>query len=285
MTADAVQARLPVEPRTGWRVLRWEQRAEWPLAAIALAFLIAYAVPILHPALDPRLRALCRVVNLAAWVLFALDYAVRLGLARHRWHYWSRHLPDLAVIALPILRPLRLLRLVMLLKVLNRSATDSLRGRIAIYVAGASTLLIFCAALAVLDAERGHPGTNITTFGDALWWSAATVTTVGYGDRFPVTTQGRLVAAGLMVGGIALLGVITASIASWLIDKVREADEETAAATRRDVKALAAQVSDLTGLVRELRAELEATREVSRRDDRSLTASRSVPVPAATAAD
>jgi hypothetical protein len=77
----------------------------------------------------------------------------------------------------------------MLLRVLNREATVSSRGRIAVYVGGATVLLISCAALAALDAERHAAGANIHSFADALWWAATTVTTVGYGDRFPVTTR------------------------------------------------------------------------------------------------
>ena len=85
------------------------------------------------------------------------------------------------VVALPLLRPLRLLRLVLLLRVLNRRATTGLRGRLAVYVAGGATLLAFCGALTVLDAERSNPEANITNFGDAIWWAATTMTTVGYG--------------------------------------------------------------------------------------------------------
>lgn len=81
----------------------------------------------------------------------------------------------------------------------------------AVYVAGGSALIAFCAALAVLDAERANPGANITTFGDAAWWAVTTMTTVGYGDRHPTTGTGRLAAAGLMVVGIPLLGSVTAT--------------------------------------------------------------------------
>jgi voltage-gated potassium channel len=74
-------------------------------------------------------REICKTIDYAAWLIFVLDYGARLVLAQRRGHYFSRHVLDLAVIVLPILRPLRLLRLVMLLRVLNRRATDSLRGR------------------------------------------------------------------------------------------------------------------------------------------------------------
>jgi voltage-gated potassium channel len=83
------------------------------------------------------------------------------------------------------------------------------------------------------------------------------VTTVGYGDRYPTTPQGRLVAAGRMIGGIALLGIVTASIASWLIDRVRDADEATPAATRADVKILVGRVDELTATITRLEAVIE----------------------------
>jgi hypothetical protein len=91
---------------------------------------------------------------------------------------------------------------------------------VAIYVAGGASLLAFCAALAVLDVERSSTDANITDFGDAMWWAVTTMTTVGYGDRYPVTGVGRLVAFGLMIGGIAPLGTVTATLASWLVEAV-----------------------------------------------------------------
>jgi voltage-gated potassium channel len=224
---------------------RWEAAVDWPLTMAALLFLAAYAWPILDPALSPSLRSLCRVVTWSAWAQFAVDYVARLGLSRDRRAFVRGNVLDLAVVVLPILRPLRLLRLVTLLSVLNRYAGGSLRGRVAVYVAGSTSLVLFVAALAVLDAERRNPDANITTFGDATWWAMTTVTTVGYGDRYPTTGTGRMIAAGLMLAGIALLGVVTASLASWLIDKVQQVEEESQAATRRDVAALAREVAAL----------------------------------------
>lgn len=232
-------------------VQRWEHRAEWPLAGAAIAFLVAYAWPILEPGLSPDWKDVCRAVIYLTWVAFVLDYIARLFLAEHRAQFVGRHIVDLLVIALPILRPLRLLRLVMLLRVLNRRAADSLRGRVITYVAGATGLVITCSALAILDAERGHPGANINNYGDALWWALTTITTVGYGDRYPVTGSGRLVAAGLMLAGIALLGVVTAAIASWLIEQVRQVEADAQAVTQHDLVQLKA---DIDALRQELRA-------------------------------
>src|SRR5512132_766406 len=85
-------------------------------------------------------------------------------------------------------------------------ATIRLRGRVGIYIARGASVLAVCAALAVLDAERPSPDANLTDFGYAIWWAVTTMTTVGYGDHYPVTAAGRLVAFGLMISGIALVG-------------------------------------------------------------------------------
>jgi voltage-gated potassium channel len=218
--------------------------AEWPLTILALLFLGAYAWPILDPGLPATLTNVCNAFTWIAWAAFAADYVARLALAPSRRQFVVHNLFDLAVIALPLLRPLRLLRLVGLLNIMNRYA-GSLRGRVAVYVGGSSVLVVTTAALAVLDAERKAPSASIKTFGDAIWWALTTVTTVGYGDRYPVTGTGRAIAAGLMLAGIALLGVVTASLASWLIERVAEVEEESQAVTRADLASLVAEVSAL----------------------------------------
>jgi len=224
---------------------RWEAKADWPLTMTAVVFLIAFATPILRPDLIAPWPSICEFVIWGAWAFFVVDYTVRLSLSHSRPAFVRGTMFDLVVIALPLLRPLRLLRLVTLLSVLNRHAGGSLRGRVAIYVAGSTSLIVFVASLAVLDAERGTTGASITTFGDALWWATTTVTTVGYGDLYPVTGEGRFIAGGLMVAGIALLGIVTASLASWLLDKVREVEEHSRAATAADIIALTAEVRAL----------------------------------------
>ena len=187
-----------------------------------MAFLVAYAWPVVDPALDTDLRGFLTVVSWTVWVAFALDFVARLTLATNRVSYARSHWYDVALILIPMLRPLRLLRIFALARILHRSAANSLIGRVSIYVAGTAIMAVGLGAIAVLDAEQGSAEANITTFGDALWWAATTVTTVGYGDRFPVTAAGRLIAVALMLVGIALVGAVTASIAAWLVAQVEQ---------------------------------------------------------------
>lgn len=202
------------------RVQRWEQRSEIPLVLLAIAFLVAYAWPILDPRLERSVQSFLVVVSWAVWIAFVVDFLIRLALSEERGRYALSHWYDVALVALPMLRPLRLLRLLALARILNRTAAQSLAGRVGAYVGGTAVVAVCLGALAVLDAERRAPDANITTFGDALWWACTTATTVGYGDHYPVTTEGRFVAVALMLVGVAVVGAVTASVAALLVHQV-----------------------------------------------------------------
>ena len=235
----------------------WERRSEWPLTAIALAFLAVYAWEVVAD-LHGAARAGTELAMDVMWAVFIADYLVRLALAPQRGRWFVRHLFDLAVVALPVLRPLRLVRLIALIGVLHRGAGMALRGRITAYTAGGVTLLVLVSSLAVLDAERGAPGTPIRTYGEAVWWALATITTVGYGDLAPVTAVGRWAAVLLMIGGVALAGVVTATLASWIVSLVAEESAEQEAATRAQVEVLQRQVTALIERVEHLGADRPA---------------------------
>ena len=151
-----------------------------------------------------------------------------------------------------------MLRLATVLITLNRQVRGDFRGRIGIYVFGATVLVGFAASLAVYDAERQHPDASITSFGDAVWWTMTTISTVGYGDRYPVTWQGRLVAGLLMVAGIALLDTVTATIASWFVQKVSQVEEAVEQSERETMIELSEVLAELRRLHRRL-DELQAS--------------------------
>ncbi|MGN6242310.1 MAG: potassium channel family protein [Motilibacteraceae bacterium] len=257
----------------------WERHTDIPLTLLAVVFVVVLVLPLAHP-LTPAEARVLQVANAVIWFGFAVDYLARLYLAPARWPFVRRHPLDLLVVVVPFLRPLRLARLARLLRLVRVyalvvSATRRAGGRavrqVTVFVALVSALILATTAVIVYDAER-RGGGNIRSLGDAFWWALATVTTVGYGDRFPVTTTGRVAAGVLMLTGIALAGVLTASVAAWFVNVVGQpaqaaleqevADDQDATAQQAAAAAaLAAQVQALTGTVEALRAELATIRQ------------------------
>lgn len=227
----------------------YDRRAERPLIGLALLFLLVLAVPIIDPKMNGAGLTILHVADVTIWALFATDYCTRLAIVEDRRRFVRTHLVDLAAVALPALRPLRLLRLFSVGNMLATKSRRSLIAQAGRLVTTSAAILIFVASVAVLDVERNAKGANITTFGDALWWAATTITTVGYGDRFPVTTEGRLVAVTLMGLGIALVGVLTASIAAWFVREVRATEQEAVEPLEAQVARLEVKVDQLTSLL------------------------------------
>ncbi|MEK9908317.1 MAG: ion channel, partial [Aquiluna sp.] len=122
----------------------------------------------------------------------------------------------LLALLLPAFRALRVLRVVIVLRGLQPFLRTR-SSRVGTIVGVTFPLILYTAALSVLEAERYAEGANITNFLDAIWWAIASVTTVGYGDRFPVTADGRLIATFLMVIGIGLFSALTALLAAWVM--------------------------------------------------------------------
>jgi voltage-gated potassium channel len=197
----------------------WRHTTDIPLTIAAAIFLVAYAWEVIAD-LQPPDDLVAETIMWVIWAFFVIDFVVNLFLAERRVHWFFTHFLDFLIVALPALRPLRLLRLVTLLKFLNRGAGRALRGRVITYAVGAALILVFVAALAELDVERDAVGSHIHTFGDSLWWACVTIASVGYGDITPVTLEGRLIAVGVMAAGIALIGTVAATFASFFIDRV-----------------------------------------------------------------
>lgn len=146
------------------------------------------------------------------------------------------HWLDLLTVLIPLLRPVQLLKYLPRLGALQMRSESAVRVRIVAYAATSVVLLLFVGSLSVLQVERGQAGSTIETFGNAMWWSIVTMTTVGYGDLSPVTIAGRFIAVIMMIGGIALIGVVTGTLASWIVSRVAKEDAQQAAATRQELR-------------------------------------------------
>jgi voltage-gated potassium channel len=242
----------------------WERRTTAPLAGLAGLFLVTLLLDLLWRSPPHGVSVTLRVLDYLIWALFLVDYLSRYYLARRRWHFVRTHPLDLLVVVIPTARPLRLLKLARLGAVMGLLARRSRRTahvRIAVAVTGSALVLLVVAAAAMYDAERDAPGSSIKTFGDGLWWAATTVSTVGYGDKVPVTMEGRLVAVALMVVGISVLGVVTAAVAAWFVEQLRDVRE---AEERKD--------TTLAEVMAELHAIREENSRLHAKVDRLMTA-------------
>ncbi|WP_426322587.1 potassium channel family protein [Microbacterium sp. E-13] len=223
----------------------WHKRTSTPLIVASLAYLVAYSWRVIADLQGPAWAAATAVV-LVTWAMFIADYLVRLTLAENRVRWFRKHLPALAFALVPVLRLVRMLRFLTHVPGMKTTAGGVLRTQILVYGVGAALILIYIASLAVLEAERDAPGADITTFPIALWWSCVTVTTTGFGDYTPVTDAGRWVGVGLMFGGVALAGVITATLASWVLERAARDHDDEEPATRAQFRALMEKVDALT---------------------------------------
>jgi voltage-gated potassium channel len=203
-----------------------------PLTVLAVLWVPVLVVPLVikvSPATSDALDA----VDYAVWAVFAIEYLIKLYLSPKRWKFVTRHLVDLLVIAVPVLRPLRALRVLRALRIARaalvlsgalKRARELLTHHGLHYVLLSVLAIIGLCSVMELAFEEHAPGTTIHTFGDALWWSIVTVTTVGYGDKYPVSAGGRGVAVVLMITGIGLVGVLSASVASYFVGQRADQD-------------------------------------------------------------
>jgi voltage-gated potassium channel len=186
--------------------------------------------------------------------VFIGDFAVQLIRSKDRLVYlrwgWIDLISSIPMVdAFRVGRMVRLIRILRLLRGVRSTRViaayvfrNRTRGTLAT-VSLLSLLMMFFAAIAILNVET-VPEANIKSAGDAMWWSFVTITTVGYGDRYPVTLEGRLIAGILMIVGVGLFGTFTGCVASWFM--AAKAEEE-----KSDLEALRLEVAELKRVIEE----------------------------------
>ncbi len=195
------------------------------IAAMSIYAIVNLALMYLGPYAGYQEREIRVMIDTILCIIFFVDFVVNLVHARDKWVYirWQGAV-DLAS-AIPGIYALRLLRLFRLRPV-TRSLQESGQRRIlaAFVDRRAEGVLYVTLSLVLLTLDRGSqailtfegtaPGANIRTARDAFWWAYVTITTVGYGDYYPVTWHGRIIGMFVMAAGIALLGVTTSYLAA-----------------------------------------------------------------------
>lgn len=206
------------------------EKLELTYMALGFAYLGIYSAQVLVEPPQDIYDGLEFVSTVIFWI-FAVDVVLRLiylGKGLFTWGgllgFFKDNWLALLALLLPAFRALRVLRVLIVLRGLQ-PFLKSRASRVGTIVGVTFPLILYTAALSVLEAERYAEGSNITTFGDAVWWAVASVTTVGYGDRFPVTVDGRFIATFLMVVGIGLFSSLTALLAAWVMGE-RSAEKD-----------------------------------------------------------
>jgi voltage-gated potassium channel len=231
---------------------------------------------------DEQTRILLRFYDNAFCFIFLGDFALQLRRAPSKSGYFIHQrgwldllgsIPSLGFVeAAALFRLARLSRLARVLRLLREHDEESIardvlqnRAQYAFLITVlAAVLVLLSSSIVVLEAESRAPGANITTGGDALWWSIVTITTVGYGDEYPITAVGRSAAVLVMVAGIGIIGSLASIMASFLVAPTPSGDASSSApgAPLSDTDA---RLASLEIELRGARSELAAMRHLLER--------------------
>ena len=194
----------------------------WILTILAIVFLIAYSYPAFVSNVSSSSQLILDTVQWVSWIAFAADLLFGIYKSSNKVYFLKKHPLEVLAVALPFLRPLRLLRFISFGTLVFEKVNLGKSIAITFKVIVTALFLTYLAGIEITMAERGKPGATIQSVGDGFWWAITTLTTVGYGDIYPTTTEGRFIAVGLMVSGICVLGFISATVAAWFVKMTQD---------------------------------------------------------------
>lgn len=235
----------------------------WKLTILCLSVYVLLAL-FYETAFRPteRVRSILHTTDTLICFIFIADFFAGLVRAKSKreflrwgWIDLISSIPALGAFrwgrAVQVVRILRLLRGIRSVKTLASFLLQNRAKSAFAAVTLISVTLVFWSSIAILNVET-HPDSNIKTAGDALWWSVATIATAGFGDRYPVTPEGRLLGTILLVAGVGLFGTVTAFVASWFLEGEEARLEEP---VERELKDLRRKIEELEALIRGLKSD------------------------------
>ena len=198
-------------------LLKYEKATSPVLSSLALVYLVTFSLQSILYQPAETWYIWFTWFGYFLWFLFVVDLLYRFLLADGKKLFFFHNWLDTITVVIPELRVLRALRVLTTNGVIAKKGGSFFSGGAVASAVVGVVLIGWVGALAVLNAERTASDSNIKTFGEAIWWMFETLTTVGYGDYAPVTVAGRTIAISIMLLGISLLGVVSASLAASLL--------------------------------------------------------------------
>ena len=232
----------------------WEERSSRPMFVASVLYLLAFAAPIMSTRIQEPYDGYLNILQLILWGLFAADYCIRLYLAPRRLYFITHNLMNLAIVLLPAWRIVSFLAMIYMTA--NRQYKRL--SELAVKLFGYTAIFIIMFALAIYSVESSAPGAMIRDLPTAYWWTFTTLATVGYGDVYPITGIGRVIAVVVMLYGVGMVAVATGALASWIIEKIGGREEQEYPATKADVDDLRQEISELRALLAREYARREA---------------------------
>ena len=232
----------------------WEERSSRPMFVASVLYLLAFAAPIMSTRIQEPYDGYLNILQLILWGLFAADYCIRLYLAPRRLYFITHNLMNLAIVLLPAWRIVSFLAMIYMTA--NRQYKRL--SELAVKLFGYTAIFIIMFALAIYSVESSEPGAMIRDLPTAYWWMFTTLATVGYGDVYPITGIGRVIAVVVMLYGVGMVAVATGALASWIIEKIGGREEQEYPATKADVDDLRQEISELRALLAREYARREA---------------------------
>ncbi len=240
----------PAESRRQAWLDNYTRRSSPLLSTLALVYLATFSIQAIWYDPEAEWFRWMNTFGLVLWGLFVVDLLFRFFMAPIKKRFFRRNWLDTVTVVLPQFRALRALRAFTSGGVISKKS-GLISGGGLTSAALAAAIVVWVGSVMVLNAERGAPNAEIVTIGDAVWWAFETVTTVGYGDFVPVTWNGRALAVLVMLVGISVLGIVTASLSAALVKRSHQGPDK--------VDEVLAELAHLKEMVARLEAKQEGS--------------------------